>query len=92
MAEAKKCANPVCSCMAQDKFCSPQCEAAKGTTAIACQCGTLVAKEMPIASAFAMNRERLGRISLVRMELCHSRARRKGATSKPTRASLRSKA
>jgi NAD(P)-dependent dehydrogenase (short-subunit alcohol dehydrogenase family) len=39
MGEAKKCANPVCGCMIQDKFCSPQCEAAKGTTAITCQCG-----------------------------------------------------
>jgi hypothetical protein len=39
MAEAKKCANPVCSCTTEDKFCSPQCEAAKGTTSIACQCG-----------------------------------------------------
>jgi len=37
MADVKKCANPVCSCTTQDKFCSPQCEAAKGTTEIACQ-------------------------------------------------------
>jgi metallothionein len=39
MPDVKKCANPVCSCTTKDKFCSPQCEAAKGTTEIACQCG-----------------------------------------------------
>jgi hypothetical protein len=39
MPDVKKCANPVCSCTTKDKFCSPQCEAAKDTTEIACQCG-----------------------------------------------------
>jgi metallothionein len=37
--DTKKCANPVRSCTTKDKFCSTQCEAAKGTTAIACKCG-----------------------------------------------------
>jgi hypothetical protein len=41
MSDQKKCANPACSCIPpkSDKFCSPHCEAAKGTIEIACQCG-----------------------------------------------------
>ena len=41
MTNQKKCENPACSCIpsGSDKFCSPHCEAVKGTTEIACQCG-----------------------------------------------------
>jgi hypothetical protein len=41
MADMKKCGNPACSCVPneKEKFCSPHCESAKGTTEIACQCG-----------------------------------------------------
>lgn len=41
MAETKKCANPACSCVPPqgEKFCSPHCEAVKGTPEVICQCG-----------------------------------------------------
>jgi hypothetical protein len=41
MSDPKKCENPACSCIPQkgESFCSPRCEAAKGTTEIMCQCG-----------------------------------------------------
>ena len=41
MADAKKCANPACSCIAPqgEKFCSPHCEAMRGTPEVSCQCG-----------------------------------------------------
>jgi hypothetical protein len=36
-----KCAHDLCSCTAAEgsKYCSPNCEAAKDTTDIACGCG-----------------------------------------------------
>jgi hypothetical protein len=41
MTDAKKCANPACSCVPadKDKFCSAHCEGTKGSTEIGCQCG-----------------------------------------------------
>ena len=40
-AKNKKCAHRLCSCIAPEdsKYCSPNCEAAKDTTDIACGCG-----------------------------------------------------
>ena len=39
--ESKKCAGEICNCMAPagEKYCSPYCEAAKGTTKLQCDCG-----------------------------------------------------
>jgi hypothetical protein len=36
-----KCAHELCSCLAAEdsKYCSPNCEAAKDTTDLACGCG-----------------------------------------------------
>jgi len=41
MAESKKCGNPACTCIPPEKetFCSPHCEALKGSVEIVCQCG-----------------------------------------------------
>jgi len=39
MADRKKCAHPACSCMTDQKYCSPHCESHKDTTEIACECG-----------------------------------------------------
>lgn len=41
VAEQNKCAHPICTCPAAEgsKYCSPNCEAAKGQTDIACDCG-----------------------------------------------------
>jgi hypothetical protein len=41
MADAKKCGNAPCSCIPPEKerFCSPQCEAAKGSVEVICECG-----------------------------------------------------
>jgi hypothetical protein len=41
MSEAKKCGNPACSCIPPNKeaFCSPHCEALKGSVEVVCQCG-----------------------------------------------------
>jgi hypothetical protein len=41
MSDAKKCANPACSCAAANdsKFCSPHCEGLKGQTEVMCACG-----------------------------------------------------
>jgi metallothionein len=39
MADAKKCAHPVCSCMVTGKkYCSEQCEAMEETPDIDCRC------------------------------------------------------
>lgn len=37
----QKCAHKLCSCTAAEgsKYCSPNCEAAKDTTELACGCG-----------------------------------------------------
>jgi metallothionein len=39
MADKKKCAHPACSCMTDQKYCSPYCESHKDTAEIACECG-----------------------------------------------------
>ena len=41
MAESKKCGNPACTCIPPEKetFCSPHCEALRGSVEIVCQCG-----------------------------------------------------
>jgi hypothetical protein len=41
MAGNKKCEHPSCTCMVdgKDKYCSPRCEAAAGTTELVCECG-----------------------------------------------------
>jgi hypothetical protein len=40
-AKTNKCAHPLCSCAAREgsKYCSSNCEAAKDSTEIACECG-----------------------------------------------------
>jgi hypothetical protein len=41
MSEAKKCANPACSCIPpnNEKYCSAHCEALIDTVEVMCQCG-----------------------------------------------------
>jgi hypothetical protein len=41
MSDAKKCANPACSCIPADgqKFCSAHCEGLKGSVEAICECG-----------------------------------------------------
>jgi tRNA pseudouridine-54 N-methylase len=41
MANAKKCANPVCTCIASDKskYCSAHCEGNAGRMEVVCRCG-----------------------------------------------------
>jgi len=42
MADKKdKCAHPSCTCLRtkESKYCSPYCEAAKGTMELSCNCG-----------------------------------------------------
>jgi metallothionein len=41
MTDAKKCPNPACSCTLEKEqsYCSPHCDAAKGTTEVICECG-----------------------------------------------------
>jgi len=41
MANAKKCANPVCTCIPDDKskYCSAHCEGQAGRTEVVCRCG-----------------------------------------------------
>jgi hypothetical protein len=41
MSDAKKCANPACSCIPADgqKFCSAHCESIKGSVEAICDCG-----------------------------------------------------
>jgi hypothetical protein len=40
-AKTNKCAHLLCSCAPREgsKYCSANCEAAKGSTEIACECG-----------------------------------------------------
>ena len=39
MAEAKKCAHPLCSCMVTDgKYCSQMCEDSMGSESLGCDC------------------------------------------------------
>lgn len=44
MPETKKCAHPVCTCVAEAgrKYCSPQCEKASKTSMLTCSCGHAV--------------------------------------------------
>jgi hypothetical protein len=41
MADAKKCANPSCTCIPgnKEKYCSSHCEALKGGVEVICKCG-----------------------------------------------------
>ena len=41
MSDPKKCGNPACSCLPpnKEKFCSPHCEALKGSVEVVCKCG-----------------------------------------------------
>jgi hypothetical protein len=41
MSDAKKCANPACSCIPpnHEKFCSSHCEGLDDSVEIVCQCG-----------------------------------------------------
>jgi hypothetical protein len=41
MADAKKCANPACTCIPEkkEKFCSAHCEALRGAVEVICKCG-----------------------------------------------------
>jgi hypothetical protein len=41
MADQQKCAHPACNCITAnaDKYCSPYCHDAAGTTELACNCG-----------------------------------------------------
>lgn len=39
MADTKKCAHTLCSCMVTDKkYCSQMCEDSDGTTSLGCDC------------------------------------------------------
>lgn len=39
--QTKKCGHPACNCMVaeEDRYCSPYCHDAAGTTEISCNCG-----------------------------------------------------
>ncbi len=54
-ATVKKCAHPSCKCEVSndDKYCSPYCSDAAGTTEIFCNCGhpgCSIADEVPVGS------------------------------------------